>query len=91
MLRTRTTFVSCLTLAFANERRLRNWTYRIVRLASLAECLRGAVDLLDHLGEILIQFVKAVLQFLGELVANISVSTLPYKHASGGTYVLSRS
>jgi hypothetical protein len=46
-------------------------TYRIVGLASLAERLRCAVDLLDHLGEILVQFVEAILKLLGQLVAII--------------------
>lgn len=91
MLRTRTTFVSYLTLAFGNEGWLGNWTYRIIRFASLAECLRGAVDLLDHLSEVFVQFVETVLQFLGKLVAEIEVSELPYENAKGGTYVLSRS
>ena len=36
-------------------------TYRIVRFASLAESLRCAVDLFDHLCEILVQLVQAVL------------------------------
>lgn len=44
-------------------------TYRIVGLAGLAEGLGCAVDFLDHLCEVLVQLVEAVLEFLGELVS----------------------
>jgi hypothetical protein len=40
----------------------------IVGLAGLAECLRCGVDLLDHLSEILVELVEAVLEFFSELV-----------------------
>lgn len=41
---------------------------RIVWLACLAERLRGIVNLLNHLCEILVELVEAVLKLLGKLV-----------------------
>jgi hypothetical protein len=41
---------------------------RVIGLAGLAERLRCAVDLLDHLSEVFVELVEAVLEFLGELV-----------------------
>lgn len=48
-------------------------TYRIVWLAGLAECLGCGVDLFDHLCEVLVQLVEAILQLLGELVSPLTL------------------
>lgn len=69
MFRTRTTFVNC-DMVSTNEAGLKGIkTYRIIRLASLAEGLRCGVDFLDHLSEVLVQLVEPVLQLLGKLVS----------------------
>jgi hypothetical protein len=43
-------------------------TYRIIGLARLAEGLRCVVDFVDHLGEVVVEFVKAVRELFGEFV-----------------------
>jgi hypothetical protein len=48
----------------------------VVGFACLAEGLGRAVDLLDHLGEIFVEFVETVLEFLCELVTVCFVSEL---------------
>lgn len=48
---------------------MKRGAYRVIGLASLAEGLGCAVDFLDHLGEVLVQLIKAVLQLLSKLVS----------------------
>lgn len=48
-------------------------TYRIVGLAGPAQCLGCGVDLLNHLCEILVELIEAVLQLLGELVCPLTL------------------
>lgn len=68
-LRTRTTFVNCDFISMIPILGdMHGETYRIVGLAGLAESLRCGVDLFDHLGEILVELVKPVLELLGEFV-----------------------
>lgn len=68
VLRTRTTLVSCRVVSKCNVRRGDEVTYWVIWLAGLAERLGCGIDLLDHLGEVLVELVEPVLQLLGEFV-----------------------
>lgn len=66
-------------------------TYRVIRFASLAKCLRNAVDLFNHFGKIYVQLIEPVLQLLGKLVSAGFVSYNTKGFTKANTYVLSRS
>jgi hypothetical protein len=69
VLRTRTTFVSCGDVST----HLHSWrggtTYGVVGLARLAEGLRCVVDLVDHFGEVVVEFIEAIRELFGQFVA----------------------
>jgi hypothetical protein len=48
---------------------MKRCAYRIVGLASLAERRGCSVDLLDHLGEVLVELVEFFLKLLGEFIS----------------------
>lgn len=61
------------SLAFLHYGKTFCETYRVIGLASLAECLRCSVDLFNHLSEIFVEFVEPILELLGKFVAVYSL------------------